>query len=106
MSITAFQLCLCILPRTSTEKKFAVCLLKKKLQASSQKLYFSRDPLGRRSLLLHRPTRDLPYFLLSSVSTGNNSDYKFEELSVKHIYSVDFKLLMSAYHGVRETFFS
>jgi hypothetical protein len=74
------------------------------LQEKSQKLYFARDPLGRRSLLLHRPTSDLPYLLLSSVSTGNNSGYQFEELSIEHIYSIDFNLLTGVYHNVCKTF--
>ncbi|KAF8807600.1 hypothetical protein BYT27DRAFT_7233106 [Phlegmacium glaucopus] len=68
--------------------------------ASTQRLYFARDPLGRRSLLLHRPTNDLPYFLLSSVSTGNNSDHQFEELSTEHIYIIDLKLLTGVYHDI------
>lgn len=72
--------------------------------ASSQRLYFARDPLGRRSLLLHRPTSDLPYLLLSSVSTGNNSDYQFEELSNEHIYSINLMLLTGLYHDIFKGF--
>lgn len=67
-------------------------------------MYFARDPLGRRSLLLHRPTSDLPYLLLSSVSTGNNSGYQFEELSIEHIYSIDLRLLTGVYHNVHKHF--
>ncbi|XP_019252450.1 PREDICTED: asparagine synthetase domain-containing protein 1 isoform X2 [Nicotiana attenuata] len=37
-------------------------------QSSSKKLWFGRDALGRRSLLVHWPTKEDPRFLLSSVS--------------------------------------
>ncbi|XP_016451119.1 uncharacterized protein LOC107775846 [Nicotiana tabacum] len=37
-------------------------------QSSSKTLWFGRDALGRRSLLVHWPTKEDPRFLLSSVS--------------------------------------
>ncbi|KAI6005188.1 asparagine synthase-domain-containing protein [Pisolithus orientalis] len=57
--------------------------------SSSEKLYFARDPLGRRSLLLHRPSPSFPYLLLSSVSAGNHPAYQFEELSTESILCLD-----------------
>ncbi|KAH9486732.1 Asparagine synthetase domain-containing protein 1 [Psilocybe cubensis] len=61
------------------------------LRESSERLYFGRDPLGRRSLLLHAPTQDMPYLLLSSVSGGANPAYDFLELPTEYIYSFDLK---------------
>lgn len=60
---------------------------------TSQRLYFARDPLGRRSLLMHKPSREMPYLLLSSVSAGLDSAYDFSELSTQHIFSLDVRLL-------------
>lgn len=55
--------------------------------ADLQSLYFGRDPLGRRSLLVHWPTIHQPYFVLSSVSDGINSKvFSFEELETGFIY--------------------
>ncbi|KAI6045017.1 asparagine synthase-domain-containing protein [Pisolithus marmoratus] len=55
----------------------------------TEKLYFARDPLGRRSLLIHRPSLSFPYLLLSSVSAGNHPAYQFEELSTGGILCLD-----------------
>ncbi|KAH0838478.1 asparagine synthase-domain-containing protein [Lanmaoa asiatica] len=59
------------------------------LQGSSKKLYFARDPLGRRSLLIHKPTLTNPIFLLASVSAGDDDAYEFEELSTDGIFGLD-----------------
>ncbi|KAA1468623.1 hypothetical protein DENSPDRAFT_833998 [Dentipellis sp. KUC8613] len=56
---------------------------------ASKQLFFARDPLGRRSLLIHKPSQENPYFLLASVSLGANPAYDFAELSTGHIYSLD-----------------
>ncbi|PPQ85730.1 hypothetical protein CVT25_003108 [Psilocybe cyanescens] len=56
---------------------------------ASHRLYYGRDPLGRRSLLIHEPSQDRPYLLLSSVSAGANPAYEFVELSTEHIYSLN-----------------
>lgn len=56
-------------------------------------MYYARDPLGRRSLLIHEPTGELPYLLLASVSTGANVAYNFTELSTEHLYSLDITAL-------------
>ena len=60
------------------------------MQDASRRLFFARDPLGRRSLLIHHPREEHPYFILSSTSTGPSSTFgEFEELSSKHIYYLD-----------------
>ncbi|KJA26137.1 hypothetical protein HYPSUDRAFT_37019 [Hypholoma sublateritium FD-334 SS-4] len=63
--------------------------------ADSHRMYYARDPLGRRSLLIHEPTGELPYLLLASVSTGANVAYNFTELSTEHLYSLDITTLKS-----------
>ncbi|KAJ3894064.1 asparagine synthase-domain-containing protein [Lentinula edodes] len=64
--------------------------------ATAQKLFFSRDPLGRRSLLIHRPSATNPYFLLASVSAGLDPGYSFEELDTGHIHCLDIATLNEA----------
>ncbi|THU94866.1 hypothetical protein K435DRAFT_966719 [Dendrothele bispora CBS 962.96] len=61
--------------------------------AASQKLFFARDPLGRRSLLISKPSSRNPYFLLASVSSGNDPRYDFEEVATGSIHVVDFSRL-------------
>ena len=51
-------------------------------------LYFGRDPLGRRSLLVHYPSASNPYFLLASVSVGPSPRYILKELSTTHIHAI------------------
>lgn len=58
-------------------------------KASSERLYFARDPLGRRSLLIHRPSTEMPYFMLSSVSDGRSPFYEFSELPSRNIFVLD-----------------
>lgn len=65
-------------------------------KATAQKLFFSRDPLGRRSLLIHRPSATNPYFLLASVSAGPDPGYSFEELDTGHIHCLDIATLNEA----------
>ncbi|KAI9454864.1 asparagine synthase-domain-containing protein [Lactarius psammicola] len=55
----------------------------------SGKVFFARDPLGRRSLLMHVPSPELPYLLLASVSAGESNHYDFAELSTEYIYALD-----------------
>ncbi|KZT74799.1 hypothetical protein DAEQUDRAFT_659957 [Daedalea quercina L-15889] len=64
-------------------------------KASSQTLYFGRDPLGRRSLLIHRPTQKRPYLILTSVSIGLDPGYDLEELSTEYLYAIDVTTLVS-----------
>ncbi|KAI0762808.1 asparagine synthase-domain-containing protein [Fomes fomentarius] len=56
---------------------------------ASRQLFFARDPLGRRSLLVHYPTEANPYFLLASVSAGVDPRHALGELSTENIYSMD-----------------
>lgn len=63
------------------------------LQARSRKLIFGRDPLGRRSLLFHKPTPEHPYLILSSVSAGIDPLYSLEELPTSGFYVLDIKQL-------------
>ncbi|PPQ98886.1 hypothetical protein CVT24_003517 [Panaeolus cyanescens] len=57
-------------------------------QAKSRRLYFSRDPLGRRSLLYSLPLPGHPYFMLSSVSS-ETATCDLKELPTPHIYAID-----------------
>lgn len=59
----------------------------------SKRLYFGRDPLGRRSLLIHKPTTTFPVFILSSVSAQMPEGLTFEELSSDHLFSLDLNIL-------------
>ncbi|KAF8922342.1 asparagine synthase-domain-containing protein [Mucidula mucida] len=53
---------------------------------STNQLLFARDPLGRRSLLIHKPTPSNPYFMLASVACGASDGYSFQDISTEHIY--------------------
>ncbi|KAJ7462632.1 asparagine synthase-domain-containing protein [Mycena galericulata] len=59
--------------------------------ADSQRIFFARDPLGRRSLLIHKPSVKNPYFLVASVSTGSDPSCDFEEVSTEYIYSLELR---------------
>ncbi|GAA5891353.1 hypothetical protein JCM8208_002596 [Rhodotorula glutinis] len=41
-------------------------------EAATNRIYFARDPLGRRSLLFHLPTPESPSFLLASAAPGGD----------------------------------
>lgn len=56
------------------------------LQNRTKTLYFARDPLGRRSLLIHAPSRNEPTLYLASVSCGFKKDLEFDELSTEGIF--------------------
>ncbi|KAI0321107.1 asparagine synthase-domain-containing protein [Amylostereum chailletii] len=68
----------------------------------SQRLFFARDPLGRRSLLIHRPSEISPYFFLASVSSGSCIGYDMAELSTDAIYVLDLKRLCEAHDPTAE----
>ncbi|KAJ8084263.1 hypothetical protein PM082_003031 [Marasmius tenuissimus] len=74
---------------TSIEGPYAFVFYSK----ATHKLYFARDPLGRRSLLIHRPSATRPWFLLASVSAGDDPAYSFEEVSTGHIHVIDLQLV-------------
>ncbi|CAL1696562.1 unnamed protein product [Somion occarium] len=58
-----------------------------------QRLFLARDPLGRRSLLVHMPDPRNPRFLVTSVSVGAHPLYSLEELSTQSIFCIDIKRL-------------
>ncbi|SCV71595.1 BQ2448_3183 [Microbotryum intermedium] len=56
---------------------------------TENKLWFGRDHLGRRSLLLHRPTPSMPHLILSSCApSGHNFVFgEWEEVACDALYS-------------------
>ncbi|KAJ6627189.1 asparagine synthase-domain-containing protein [Mycena sp. CBHHK59/15] len=66
------------------------------LQAASQRVFFARDPLGRRSLLIHKPSARNPYCLLASVSAGSDPSCDFEEVSTEYIHCLNLGDLIDA----------
>ncbi|KAL1921982.1 uncharacterized protein VTP21DRAFT_10624 [Calcarisporiella thermophila] len=63
-------------------------------QNTEGKLWFSRDILGRRSMLWHRPVED-ELFVLSSVGVSS-SKLNFEEVPASGVYCLDIKTLMNS----------
>ncbi|KAJ6509277.1 asparagine synthase-domain-containing protein [Mycena vitilis] len=59
--------------------------------AASERIFFARDPLGRRSLLIHKPSAKNPYFLLASASVGSDRACEFQELHTEYIYCLEFR---------------
>ncbi|GAA5960988.1 hypothetical protein JCM21900_001938 [Sporobolomyces salmonicolor] len=56
-------------------------------QASTSRIYFGRDPLGRRSLLLHPPTPVSPFFVLVSSAPGRDFPLKeWEEVGCEAVH--------------------
>ncbi|GAA6013581.1 hypothetical protein JCM10207_004781 [Rhodosporidiobolus poonsookiae] len=56
-------------------------------QAEYQRLYFARDPLGRRSLLFHPPTPESPFLFLSSTAPGKDFPLQdWEEVSCESVH--------------------
>ncbi|KIJ45484.1 hypothetical protein M422DRAFT_250803 [Sphaerobolus stellatus SS14] len=64
-------------------------------QRDRRYLIFARDPLGRRSLLIHRPTPSQPYLLVSSASAGTQAPFGFEEVDPRYFYCLDISRLGS-----------
>ncbi|GAA5859461.1 hypothetical protein JCM1840_004626 [Sporobolomyces johnsonii] len=59
-------------------------------QASTSRIYFARDPLGRRSLLLHPPTPISPFFVLVSNAPGKDFPLKeWEEVGCEAVHCYD-----------------
>ncbi|THH31989.1 hypothetical protein EUX98_g2193 [Antrodiella citrinella] len=54
-----------------------------------RRIFFARDPLGRRSLLIHLPNASNPSIILTSVSFGSHSLVAPEELSTDCIHFLD-----------------
>ena len=84
------QICICVLSCKSCISTFLsdISFKHSSSQSASKRLFFARDPLGRRSLLIHRPTDQQPYFFLASVSAGSDLG-EMKELSTEYIYSLD-----------------
>ncbi|KAL3367730.1 hypothetical protein AABB24_008870 [Solanum stoloniferum] len=59
-------------------------------QSSSRILWFGRDAFGRRSLLVHWPTKEDPRFLLSSVSPHASVNESSESANGDGIAKIDF----------------
>lgn len=64
-------------------------------QASTSRLWFARDCLGRRSLLWHKPTGDEDGFYLSSVSSTIETGF-WEEVPANGIYCIHIDKLIQA----------
>lgn len=84
------KVCVCVFPCERTPLQDALNILITCAQAASQHLFLGRDPLGRRSLLIHRPTPLQPHLLLSSATCGPSPGYDFEELSTEFLHYIDF----------------
>ncbi|GAB5586427.1 Asparagine synthetase domain-containing protein 1 [Umbelopsis nana] len=68
-------------------------------QASTSRLWFARDCLGRRSLLWHNPTSDLDNFYLSSVASTAASTAEtdfWEEVPANGIYCIHVDKLVTS----------
>ncbi|KAJ7655074.1 asparagine synthase-domain-containing protein [Mycena polygramma] len=59
--------------------------------AASERIFFARDPLGRRSLLIHQPSAKNPYFLLASASVGSDPACEFQELHTEYTYCLELR---------------
>lgn len=68
-----------------------------------RKLFFGRDPLGRRSLLIHRPTAKSPRLVLASVSVGQSPEYSVDDLPTDSFFYIDVPALENG--DVRELAF-
>ncbi|KAH8835386.1 asparagine synthase-domain-containing protein [Flagelloscypha sp. PMI_526] len=58
---------------------------------ASSRLFWARDILGRRSLLIHQPTENCPWFILSSVS-GESDQHELREVGTSHIQCLDLRV--------------
>ncbi|KAL1682000.1 asparagine synthase-domain-containing protein [Schizophyllum commune] len=61
-------------------------------------IIYGRDPLGRRSLLVHAPSGKHPYFILASTSAGANPEFEFEELPTQGFFCLSLDKLQDG-HG-------
>ncbi|TFK76894.1 hypothetical protein BDN72DRAFT_884541 [Pluteus cervinus] len=58
---------------------------------STGRLFYARDPLGRRSLLIHKPTAQNPVLYIASVSAGGNLGDGFEEVLTESVHTIDLR---------------
>ncbi|KAG9041492.1 hypothetical protein FS837_012198 [Tulasnella sp. UAMH 9824] len=63
---------------------------------STNTLYYARDPLGRRSLLVHHPTEEQPHFIIASSCNGAIAGFEFEEVTPDGIYCIKFDTIREA----------
>ncbi|KXN73002.1 hypothetical protein CONCODRAFT_15808 [Conidiobolus coronatus NRRL 28638] len=56
---------------------------------SHKRLYFGRDPMGRRSMLIHYPTEKLPHFIISSLAIRNPETEDWKEVDPNTLYYLD-----------------
>ncbi|KAG8943635.1 hypothetical protein FRC04_002594 [Tulasnella sp. 424] len=71
-------------------------------QRATNTLYYARDPLGRRSLLVHYPTAEQPQFIIASACNGLSADYEFEEVKPDGIHCVKLNNIEDAKSFVSE----
>lgn len=73
-------------------------------EVETQRLYFARDPLGRRSLLLHSPTVATPRLMLTS--SAPSATAQWDEVSCEAVHVFDFSLLSNLQASVSSYFVS
>lgn len=56
-------------------------------QKPARTFYFARDPLGRRSLLIHPPTPSEPFLAISS-ATNRYAAIDYNEVSTEGVFSL------------------
>ncbi|KAF8649793.1 hypothetical protein AX16_005559 [Volvariella volvacea WC 439] len=56
---------------------------------ASRKIFFGRDPLGRRSLLIHRPNGQYPFLFIASTTAGGEIGKLCEEVSPDGLHCLD-----------------
>ncbi|KAL1729765.1 asparagine synthase-domain-containing protein [Schizophyllum commune] len=61
-------------------------------------IIYGRDPLGRRSLLVHAPSKKHPYFILASTSAGAHLEFEFKELPTQGFFCLSLDELQNG-HG-------
>ncbi|KAM0755204.1 hypothetical protein T439DRAFT_131232 [Meredithblackwellia eburnea MCA 4105] len=60
-------------------------------EATTRRMFFARDPLGRRSLLVHKPNATSPFLLISSCGAGVESGLdEWEEVSCDSVFCYEF----------------
>lgn len=78
--------------------KHHLFLLSRNTQLQTSKLFFARDPIGRRSLLVGWPSPQHPSLLITSAACPESlKDGKgFEELSCEGVWTVDLQVSFEA----------
>ncbi|KAL1762472.1 asparagine synthase-domain-containing protein [Schizophyllum commune] len=71
-------------------------------QHRTRHIIYGRDPLGRRSLLVHAPSGKHPYFILASTSAGANPEFEFEELPTQGFFCLSLDELQTGHGSTAE----